>query len=434
MKEKQRAYNKPGRYALAMLGLSITGYMYTSYGTYFYTDKMGLSLVMIGFGNILFAIWDAFNDPIAGVLSDRTRTRWGRRRPWLMASVPLFVLSSILFFSPPEALGTGVALAVYFTVFLMLTETANTIASVNYHSLLPELFRETGERNRANAIRQALQLVGMIIGVSLVPSIAAAIGYQLTAIVLGAIGGGITIYSILGCKEREEFSEQPQAKLLESLKAVASNRNFWLVSITHFFYQSSSGLLLAGIPFYIKYTLGQEDTMATILTAAVFVTAIPSMFLWYKLINKYGTLKVWRLSLLWLGISLALMYFASEIILASIFGALVGIGIAGVTANLDMVNSELIEEDAERSGHRREATFFASISFVTRLSGLIRSGVFFLIFILFGFESGEKPGTQPATAAQFMMFIFPVMLMTLSFIVSLFVRFKHSEEKELSNV
>jgi len=427
-----KTFNKPWRYALAMFGLSITGYMYTTYGTFFYNDKLGLSMVSIGVANIFFGIWDAFNDPITGYLSDRTRSRFGRRKPWLMVSVPIFLIASVLFFSPPESLGNGLSLAVYFTVFLMLTETANTIASVNYHSLLPEIFRETDKRNRANSIRQALQLVGMIIGVSLVPMIANAIGYQLTALILGILGGALIIYSILGCKEREDFSATPQPKFFTSMKALIKNRNFWFVSISHFFYQATAALLLAGIPFYIKYALNLADSMATILSAAVFITAIPSMFLWYKLINRFGTLKVWRMSLAWLGISMIPMYFANGIVMASICGMLVGIGIAGVTANLDMINSELIEDDAEKHGVRREATYFAGISFVTRLSSLTRSGVFILLVILFGFESGENPGTNPGMASRFMMIVFPVILMSLSFCFSKFVKFS-DRKKESEN-
>ena len=154
--EKNKTCNRPWRYSLAMFGLSIAGYMYVTYGTFFYTETIGLSMKLIALGNVLYAVWDAFNDPIAGYLSDRTRTRWGRRKPWLLVSVPVFVLSSILFFSPPASLGTGVGLAVYFTVFLMLTETGNTISTVNYHSLLPELYRDEKRRNQANALRQAM--------------------------------------------------------------------------------------------------------------------------------------------------------------------------------------------------------------------------------------------------------------------------------------
>ncbi len=428
-----RRYNHPWRYALAMFGLSITGYMYTAYGTFFYSDLMGLSLKTIGIAKVLFSLWDAFNDPITGYLSDRTRSRFGRRKPWLVACTPVFAIAAILFFSPPAALGSGLALAVYFTFFLMLTETANTIASVNYHSLLPELYRESAKRNRANAIRQALQLVGMIIGVSLVPMIVSSfatvvgddvLGYRLTAALLGILGGGMMLYSFLGCKEREEFGQLPQPKFMESMKAIVINRNFWLVSVSHFFYNATTGLLLAGIPFFIKYTLKLPDSMATILSACVFVSAIPSMYLWYKLINRVGTLKVWRLSLLWLALALGVMYFANGIVFASAAGILVGIGIAGVTANLDMVNSELIEDDARRYGVRREATFFAAISFISRLSGLVQSAVYVLLSLWFGYISGDEPGTQPDKAAQYMMVIFPFILMLISCAVSQFVRFK----------
>ena len=429
MNQKIKTYNKPWRYALTMFGLSVMGYMYTAYGTFFYNDRMGLTIQAIAIGNLLFAIWDAFNDPCAGFLSDRTRTRYGRRKPWLIASVPIFAVASIMFFSPPEGLQGTVMLAVYFTFFLMLTETANTIASVNYHSLLPELFRETKERNKANSIRQALQLVGMILGVSLVPVIAGFIGFQLTAVFIGLIGGGFVLYSIFGCKERDEFSETPQPSFFESFKAVLGNRNFWSVSISHFFYQATTGLLLAGIPFYVKYGLNQPDGMAAVLSGAVFATAIPSMFLWYKLINRYGTLKVWRIALAWLGLSVIPMFFMDTIWTSSLIGVFIGVGIAGVTANLDMINSELIEEDATRNNIRREATFFASISFVTRLSGLVRSGVFMLLFLIFAFESGDNPGNTPGLATRYMMVVFPAVLMLFSFTASMFTRFKASAQK-----
>lgn len=422
--KKAKRYNRPWRYALMMFGLSVAGYMYTTYGTYFYTEQVGLTMASIALANTIYAIWDAFNDPIAGYLSDRTRTRWGRRKPWLVVSVPVFIAASILFFSPPAALGTGVGLVVYFTFFLMLTETGNTISTVNYHSLLPELYRDEKQRNQANSLRQAMQLVGMIIGVSLVPMITSRIGYPNTALLLGLLSGALLLYSILGCKERSEFSSSRQPGLWASLKALAANRNFWMVAISHFFYQSTSALLLAGIPFYIKYTLELPDQNATFLSAAVFVSAIPSMYLWYRLINRIGTLKCWRIALAWLGLSLVPMYFIHSLLPACLCGVLVGIGIAGVTANLDMVNSTLIEDDARRNGVRREATFFAGISFISRLSSLTRSGVYMLVYVLFGFESGDNPGAMPGTAARFMMIVFPIALMALSFLFSLLVRLK----------
>ena len=82
----------PILYALGMLGLTIPGQMYTAYAAFFYNDKMNLPLVMISAGMALFTVWDAFNDPLVGFFSDRTRTRIGRRRPWLLVGAPLFCL------------------------------------------------------------------------------------------------------------------------------------------------------------------------------------------------------------------------------------------------------------------------------------------------------------------------------------------------------
>jgi len=96
-----------------------------------------------------------------------------------------------------------------------------------------------------------------------------------------------------------------------------------------------------------------------------------------------------------------------------------------------MVNSELIEADYRRNSVRREATFFAAISFVTRLSGLVRSAVFLLLTAWFGYESKDAPGTNPAETARFMMVVFPFALMLISFTVSQFVRFKADAQAEV---
>jgi GPH family glycoside/pentoside/hexuronide:cation symporter len=331
-------------------------------------------------------------------------------------------------------LGTGIALAFYFTAFLMLTETASTMVNVNYHSLLPELYRDRGERNRANSLRQALQLVGMILGVSLAPLLADMVGFQITAIIMAITGGALVIYSVLGYKERKEFSDMPQPQLLKSMRDLAKNKNFWCVAFTNFFYQGTSGLLLAGIPFFVRFALGQPDGMIAVLTGAVFVTAIPAIYGWFRVIRWLGPLKAWRIALAWLGISIVPMLFAGDILFAGFVGALIGIGIAGVTASMDLVYSELIEEDAARNGLRREATFFASISFIIRLNGLVRSGVFFLLFYFWAFESGDNPGPMPEVATRYMITIFPIILMLGAVIMSHFVKFKITTESNTEQI
>jgi GPH family glycoside/pentoside/hexuronide:cation symporter len=430
----------PYVYGLGMLGLTIPGQMFAMYSPYFYnSEKLGLSLALISLGNIFFTIWDALNDPLMGFLSDRTRTRIGRRKPWLLFGIPLYCLCFILFFSPPEIQSGSMWLFFYFTIFLMLTETISTINGTNYHALFPELFQTNKERTSANAFRQALQLVGMIIGMALVPKIidfftggneqkALQVGYPYTAVLLVVLGMGFLLAATLGSHERQEYWQTSTPGLKESFKAVARNRNFWTVSVTNFFYQATAGMLLVAIPFFVKYTLNLgNDT--TILLASVFVTAIPFMWFWRALIRKWGPLKVWRIALACLGLSVIPMFFVSTLLPASIAGAFIGISIAGVTANIDLINAKIIDEDAAKSGLRREAIYQSTISFVIRFSGLTKSLVFILVAAFFGFVDANNPGPQPAMAARFMITVFPVVLMALSVAASFFVKFNEEGVK-----
>lgn len=410
-------------YALGMFGITIPGQMYSTYATFFYNDKLHLPLYMISVGMIFFTIWDAFNDPIMGFLSDRTRTRIGRRRPWLLAAAPLFCLFYILFFAPPTGLQAGIPLAIYFTVFLMLLETMGTITGTNYHSLFPELFKTGKERTFANSLRQALQLVGMIIGVSMTPMLAEKFGYTVTAAFLSILGMALLLICTLGSHEDPNYISTVTPGLKESMKAVIGNRNFWTVSFANFFYQATAGLLLAAIPYYVKYALSLKDSGATYLTGAVFITAIPAMVLWAKLINKFGTLKMWRISLAFLGLSVVPMFFAASLTAAIIFGAFVGIGIAGVTANIDLINAKIIDEDAIASGLRREGIYTSAISFVTRFSGFTKSLIFLIITWSFGFVDSTNTGSNPGMAARFMFSVFPIILMVISYAISRFVKF-----------
>ncbi|MDR1439157.1 MAG: MFS transporter [Clostridiales bacterium] len=424
------------RYALGMLGYSIPGYMYTSQGTYFYNDKMGLSLAMIALGNIFYVVWDAINDPLCGFLSDRTRTRFGRRKPWMLIGAPLFALFMVLFFNPPagaagaaDVAGAAGAnmLLIYFTVLLMLTETANTIITTNYHALLPELFTSVEARTRANGMRQVFSLAGMIAGVVLVPMFVQALGYRAVALILAIVGAAIFVFSALGAHENPDFQQAEQPKLLDSLKAVGKNRNFWAAGATNFFYQAANGLILAVIPFYIKYALSLPDSNATFLTGAVFVTAIPAVFAWSMAARRLGVVRTWRAALVVLAASFVPMLFISSLVPAVACGIAIGIGLGGVIANLDLVNAAIIDEDARASGLRREGIYQSAISFITRFSGLMRSLVFFLVAAIFGFGGSDSPGPAPDMAARSMLSIFPLALMLLAVACSLFVHPKTME-------
>lgn len=433
MNEKSYRKTRPLLYALGMLGTMIPGRMIDTFLVFFYNIELGIPLAKISLITLFATIWDAVNDPLFGYLSDRTRTKIGRRKPWMIVGMPLFCLSYIMLFSPHKLVQNTTSLIVYFAFFSILTETLRTIIDVNYYALFPELFIEEKSRTHVNALRQAFQIVGMIIGVTLAPIMIQAYGYTITATFMVLIGMFFYAIATFSSHERPEYTESQIPSLKETLKAVGKNKNFWAVGFSNFFFQASSALLLLSIPYFVKYALELSEGNAAFLTAAVFVSAIPAMFLWTWLINKFGSLKTWRVSLIFLGISLVPFLFVHTLIVSMVAGIFTGVVLAGVIINIDLVFSKVIDIDSKVSNLRREGMYFSALQFIVHLSGLAKSLVLLLIAAIFGFVDANNPGTHPDIASRFMLSFFPAVLMLVAFIISFFVDFNDSEVQDLDN-
>ncbi len=94
--------NSPIVYGIGTMALMIMTQAFSGYYMFYYVDVLGLAVTLAAVVNVIYAIWDAVNDPLMGYISDNTRTRWGRRRPWLLAGLPFYLLVMVLFFSVPE--------------------------------------------------------------------------------------------------------------------------------------------------------------------------------------------------------------------------------------------------------------------------------------------------------------------------------------------
>src|SRR4030042_4685159 len=156
---------KSFNYAVGMFGTSIPINMLKTYAAIYYVDQLGMTTLQFSLMLLIYTFIDAIDNPVYGFLSDRTRSRWGRRRPWLTIGTPLLVLGLIAFYSPPAFL-TSNSLVVYCMLFYMLTGTLDSVINANYGALFPELFREDSNRANVNALRQAFQLLPRIISLA----------------------------------------------------------------------------------------------------------------------------------------------------------------------------------------------------------------------------------------------------------------------------
>ena len=131
-----------------------------------------------------------------------------------------------------------------------------------------------------------------------------------------------------------------------------------------------------------------------------------------------------------LGVGFIPLYFANSLVTAILASILLGFGFAGVISTMDLIGARIIDEDSDNSGKRREAIFISASGFMNRLNGLFTSLAFFLVFQIYGFESGDIPGLNPGGAAKFLLTIFPFILIIISCIFSRFLNFPVKSKKE----
>jgi GPH family glycoside/pentoside/hexuronide:cation symporter len=421
--------SKPGlksfNYAIGMFGTSIPINMLKTFAAIYYIDSLGMTTVQFSLMLLIYTFIDAVDNPVYGFLSDRTRSRWGRRRPWLTIGTPLLVLGFIAFYSPPTFLA-GNSLVIYCMLFYMLTGTLDSVINANYAALFPELFRDDSTRANVNALRQAFQLVAMIISIALTPMVTKALGYSLTSVLYGLLGGAVILYMTFTSKETKVSVEEEKPQLWDSIKSLITNWKFWVAGFANAFYSAAMSLVLASMPFFVKYALKLSESQTTFLLAAVLLIAIGCVAIWARLVKKYTLMPVWRASLITLAVAFIPLYFANSLISGMLCSALVGFGFAGVITTMDLIGAKIMDEDTLKHNLRREGIISNALGFMNRLNGLFTSVAFFLVYRLYSYESGTNPGPQPDQAARFLLTIFPPILMVISFAFSFFINFEKS--------
>ena len=145
---------KTFNYSIGMFGTSIPINLLKTFAFVYYVDTLGVTTGQWATIMLIYTFIDAADNLVYGYLSDRTRTKWGRRRPWLVIGTPLLVLGLILFYTTPSGLA-GNSLYIYAMLFYIFTGTLDSVINANYGALFPELFRTDSSRASTNALRQA---------------------------------------------------------------------------------------------------------------------------------------------------------------------------------------------------------------------------------------------------------------------------------------
>jgi GPH family glycoside/pentoside/hexuronide:cation symporter len=414
-------------YGLGSFGLESLYKVFVGFYMFYYIDELGLAVAMAAIINVVYAIWDAVNDPLVGFLSDNTRTRWGRRKPWLLTGLPFYVGILVLVYAVPKPFLQGNTLFWYALVICFLFEGAYTIMAVNYTALFPELFQSFRERARASSYYQGLGMLGELVGFSIPPLIYAGLGFVPMAISFAVVAGIALFLGITRNREDPNALIAPPLNLNEAFGEVLRERPFLLFSIAVTFLTFTTGVYTLATPFWVKYTLGASAQATSLIFATVFIVAILSVSFWSRLIRILGIKRSWLWAVGVMAASAVILGVAFNLVLGVIGAAVVGVGLGGVKVCREMIIANFVDGNLKRTGHRREGIYYSLLRVIGKLSKILESLALVLLGILFGYVSGENPGPQPENAFRFLIAVFPLVFTSIAWLIASRLSFENDQ-------
>jgi glycoside/pentoside/hexuronide:cation symporter, GPH family len=257
----------------------------------FLVRQLAVPAAVAGLVLLVPRLWDVVTDPFAGSLSDRTRTRIGPRRPWLLAGAILMPLAFMAIFRVPTLSGTGAA--VYVLVMYLLGTTAFTVFQVPYVAMPAEMTDDYDERTTIMAWRIAFLTVGILIAGAAAPEVVSAggggrDGYALMSLVIGGALFLALIAAFVGTRRTRVVAPAPATvSFRHQLRAAGENRAFFWLFGAFVMQALGIGAMLSAVEFFASYTLG-DSGQTTVLFAALVAPALITMPLWAWVGHRWG--------------------------------------------------------------------------------------------------------------------------------------------------
>ena len=356
-------------WGIAALGLSTISGTFGALQPIFYQDYLGLQARWIGIAAVIYAVWNAFNDPLFGYITDNTRSKRGRRIPYMRFTAPFLALTFILvWFAPPQA--GQQTLFWWMLGTMLLYDTCYTIIGLVYSALLPEVSESDAERNGLQISSSLFGLLGTLLGFLIPDIVRPKAGdtslwpLYIAMIVIGIVAALLIIATTLKVKERPEFTQVDQPiPIREALKLTFSNKSFLVLVAANFMSILMQALLLGSIFYLADYVLQAGNVM--VVLAALFIPLIIGVPLTTIIRGRFGVVRAQQILLVIAGLGLtAIPFVPHALILPCII--LAGFGLSGPQTLTNVLFAQVADEDEVRSGVRREGAFFGINALLTK--------------------------------------------------------------------
>jgi GPH family glycoside/pentoside/hexuronide:cation symporter len=371
-------------YAIGDFGTALCANILLFFQLIFLTNVAGLPPVMAGSVRTIGGIWDAINDPLIGVMSDRTKSRWGRRYPWMFCgALPLgisFFLSWIIpAFSEDDGTQT-IALFWFYVVVSIFFNASYTAVNLPYSALTPELTKNYDERTSLNQFRFTFSVSGGILALIMAQVIFSRIEDPVQQyLFLGALGAifcTVTPYlCILGTRRRiaqvhqVEEEEPTSIPYLQQLKLAFSNKAFLCVVGIYLFSWLALQNTAAIIPYFVGDWMGLPAQHAAQAALAVQGTAVIMLSVWSAVSKRVGKKAVYFMGMtVWIIAQFGLVFLQPDQVgLMYFYAVLAGFGVATAYLVPWSMIPDVIDLDELRTGQRREGIFYGFMVFLQKI-------------------------------------------------------------------
>jgi len=355
-------------WGLAALGTALISGIYGGLLTIFYQDYLGLSAYWIGIAATIYAVWNAINDPLFGYITDNTRSKRGRRIPYMRFTAPFLALTFILvWFAPPQAGQQG--LFWWMLISMLLYDTCYTIIGLVYSALLPEVTESDAQRNSLQISSSLFAMLGTLLGF-LIPDLvrpktgeSSLIPLYVAVVIVGLVSMILILITTFKIKERREFAivDDP-VSIKDAIRFTFTSRSFLFLVAENFMAILMSSLILGSLYYLADYVL-QWPAMQ--LLAFLFIPLIIGIPLTSVFRKWLGVVGAQQFLLVVAGLGLIAVAFVPDALIPACI-ALAGLGLAGPQTLSNVLFAQVADEDELRSGARREGAFFGVNALITK--------------------------------------------------------------------
>jgi GPH family glycoside/pentoside/hexuronide:cation symporter len=392
-------------YGSGDLGFSLTLTIIGAYFAIFLTDVVGVTPRIVAAAIFIGRTWDYVNDPIIGHISDRTRTRWGRRRPFLLfGALPFALAFCLMWWRIP--LENEIALAIYYAFVYVLFDAAATFVYMPYMALTPELTQEYDERTALSTTRMFFSIFGSLVAFTVPLMIVGSFrpenaGRVLVMGLVFAIVSAIPLFLVFfGTRERPEFIDQMQPSIRQSVQAVRGNRPFVFGLGIYLFTWVSFSILEVMMLFFVKYVVRREAE-SDLIMATIFLTAIIALPFWEWVSRRLNKRLAYIAGIaFWAVVQLLLVTFTptTELPLLLFMCVLAGIGVGAAHVLPWSIMPDAIEWGEWQTGERHEGVFYSLITLAQKVASSIAVPLALLVLDYTGYISNSV--AQPDSAVN----------------------------------